>query len=289
MKFIKDLLGLFQVFTVFMIPLAVCQRTFPEITFFDFIKPCNDFAVAMFSSFIGLTVNGIDLTLVYVSIPWVIYIMLAGMITNMLDGLTHKIDETVVSYKQTKIKENFVKQQSIETEQLEKKAFSYLAVKLVYSKFTISNLSENEIKANQDEIKKTILNNMTTTRGKLVDDEEFDDDNTFAILFFSQEDALNYIIRVKEQVKLLNNNTQEYGYSLAYKAIIDVQQPEAIRFYILEFLEKALNAVELNEVCTTSDFASRYKKFGKMKSVDFVSKGNYSINKEKVELKKLEY
>jgi len=71
--------------------------------------------------------------------------------------------------------------------------------------------------------------------------------------------------------------------------MLDVQSPEAIRFYILEFLERALNAVELNETCATNDFAIRYETLSSASSIEFISKGNYSINKEKVELKSLKY
>lgn len=272
-----------------MIPIAVCQRTFPEVTFFDFLKPFNDAAITMFS-FLPLPQNtGMDFTLIFVSIPWVIYIMLAGGLMNLLDSLTHKIDEEVTTYRKKKIQEHTAKQQLEETEKLQKKVFSYLALNIVFSKFTITSLSEKEIQEKKEAIKQEVISVLNPAKSKVIDDEEFDDENTFAVLFYTQEDALNYIIKVREQVKLLDNDMQEYGYSIGYKAMLDVQTPEAIRFYILEFLERALNAVELNETCATSDFAARYETLSGVTNVEFISKGNYSINKEKVELKRLEY
>ena len=272
-----------------MIPLAACQQLLTELSFLNFVAPFNTSAVAIFSQFTPMIIGGVDWTLVFVALPWVIYIIFIGFIIKLLDGLNKSVDEVVVAHKKKKISEFNAIQAQKEKIELEKKQITYLAVSLVFSKFTISYLSDAEIAERKAQVKRDLFFDVSAQRGKLLEDEEFDDENTCALMFFSQDDAISFIIKLKEQIKLIDGDMQDCGYSLGYKAMLDSQQPEAISFYILQFLEKALKAVELNETCTTNTFANRYREFGKNPAFTFVSKGNYSINKARVELKKLEY
>ncbi len=289
MNLIKNLLNLIQIISVFMIPVAACHQLLPELTFLGFMTSFNTSAISMFSKFTPMVIGGIDWTLVFVTLPWVLYIILVGFIIKLIDGLNQSVEEAVITHKKRKITELNQAQAQKERGELEKKQFTYLAVNLVFSKFTISYLSDSEVEERKIKVKKSILSDLQSQRGKLLNDEEFDDENTFAVIFYSQDDAISFIIKLKEQIRLLDSDMQDCGYSLGYRAMMDAQPPEAISFYVLQFLEKALRAVELNETCVTSSFADRYKQFGKNASFDFISKGNYSINKERVELKKLEY
>jgi len=289
MNLIKNILSILQFVCVLMILMSALQYVWPDIGFFAFAKIFNDFSISFFSQFISLKINGTDWTLVFLVLPWVLYIVIISFILNLFENLTHKVDEAVVTYRHKKISEINTKQQEIKRELLQKRQTIYVAINIILTKFTISNLSDSEIEVKIREIKRDLLQMLSQYRGKFIDDEEFDDSNTFAVIFYSQEDALNYVLKLKEVITIMENDMQQYGYSIGTKIVLDAQNPEAIKFYVLQFMEKVLNAVEVDEICTTNSFADRYIEYGQMKNFIFDSKGNYSINKERVELKKLSY
>ena len=289
MNQIKNILNVLQFICVLMILLSALQYVWSDVELFSFAKIFNDFSIEFFSKFISLNINGTDWTLVFLVLPWVLYIIIISFILNMFENLTHKVDEAVVTYRHKKISEYNTKQQEIKRELLQKKQTIYAAISIILSKFTISNLSDNEIAEKIQEIKKDLLHMLSQYHGKYIADEEFDDPNTFALIFYSQDAALNYIMKVKEVITIMENDIQQYGYTIGTKIVLDAQNPEAIQFYVLQFMEKVLNAVEIDEICTTNTFADRYIEYGQMKNFTFISKGNYSINKERVELKKMTY
>ncbi|MCQ2957804.1 MAG: hypothetical protein MJ180_02755 [Candidatus Gastranaerophilales bacterium] len=272
-----------------MILFSALQYVWSDVQYFAFAKAFNDFTIALFSKFINLKMNGADWTLVFLVLPWVLYIIIISFILNLFEDLTHKVDEAVTTYRHKKIEK--INKQHVEERKvaLQKKDTTYLVVNLIFSKFTISNLSDKEIDDKKQEVKSEFLRILGNYRGKLLTNEEFDDPNTYAIVFFSQDDAINYILKFLNLIVLIDNDIQQFGYSMSYKIVLDSQQPEAMEFYVLQFMEKVLNAVELNEICTTNSFAGRYQAFGTMKNIKFESKGNYSINKERVELNKMTY
>ncbi|MCR4880705.1 MAG: hypothetical protein K6A44_01955 [bacterium] len=287
-NFIKSTLKLAQVLCVLVMPFVIVQYYFP-IDALSFFGAMNTASVIFFSNFTSMTINGIDWTLLFVIVPWILAIIALGMISNFLENLDKKVAETVTKIKlEEKVKEARLNEKK-KTDSLQLKNMVYVTVSVIFSRFTISNLTDMEIEEKKEEIKKELVKNLPDYKGKVIEDEAFDDEDTFAMLFISQEDAINYMLKFSELISYFDNVTQSFGYGISFKAIMDSQSSNAIAFYVLQFEERALNTIELNEICTTNDFANRYKEFGKMKQISFASKGNYSINKSRVELNKLEY
>ena len=287
--FVKNVLKLFQIICIIMIPIALVNFYFPKVTLFDFAAPLNKVALDFFSNFISMTINGVDWSMLFIILPWVFYIIGSGIIVNFLDKLQVTVEEKAKEIKLEHTVQKIKAQEVSQKDKLQNKNMVYVTIAVIFSKFTISNLSDREIEEKRADVKKDLLKDLGSYRGKVVEDEAFDDDDTFALLFMNQEDALNFIIRYKELVAYYDNETQNYGYSISFKAILDAQDSSATPFYVFQFTEKALRAIEAGEICATKDFATRYNQFGKMKQLNFVSKGNYIINKARVELTRLEY
>ena len=171
---------------------------------------------------------------------------------------------------------------------IDRKNMTYLTITIVFSKFTISNLSDAELDEKQVDVVQEIFKDLSKYRGKIIESEAFDEKNTFSILFASQDDAMNFSLKLNDIISYYDDEVQSYGYSISYRAILDSQLPEANQFNVFAFAEKALRTIEINEICATNDFANRYKRLGKLNhTIEFLSKGNYSINKERVELNKI--
>lgn len=289
MYFFTNLLKLFQIISVIMIPIAVIKYYWEDVHFCNFIGGFNQIFISFFSNFTSMTIGGNDFTLVFLVLPWVIFVIITGSLINFIDSLSYKVDEVYSNIKTQKVTALTEQKKKIHLEELQKKHAVYLVIELVFSKFTISNLTDSEIEEKKEEVKESLFKDVISFRGNLIEDDEFENENTVALLFFSQDDALNFIFKFKEVISIVDDDIQNFGYSINFKAILDSQTTEAIRFYILQFLEKALKTVEINEISTTNDFAERYKAYGGMKHIDFHSKGTYSINKSRVELNSLIY
>ena len=287
-NFVKNTLKLCQVLCVFVMPLIIVQYYFP-IDALSFLQPVNVASVAFFSNFTSMKINGVDWTLLFIIIPWIVGIIVLGMAGNFVDSLDKKVTETMTQKKiEMKVQEARLNEKK-KQDSLHMKNMIYVTVAVVFSRFTISNMSDAEIDEKKEEIKKELVKSLPNYGGKVIEDEAFDDEDTFALLFMSQDDAINYMIKFSELISYYDNVTQAFGYGISFKAIMDAQASTTMPFYVLQFAERALNTIEVNEICTTNDFANRYKQLGKMKQISFVSKGNYSINKAKVELNKLEF
>ena len=286
-EYIKNVLKIIQIAFVLFIPLVVIQYYFP-IPFLEFVRPFSVAAVALFSKFISLTINGTDWTVVFIIIPWVIGIILLGIAINVIDSMSTKIETAVKQHKLSESIKKVKKEEALVVDTLNNKSMTYLTLSVVFSRFTISSLSDKELEEKQSEVAQDLLKDLPKYKGNVVESDAFDDNNTYSILFATQEDALNFALKLNDLVKYYDDEIQIYGCSIAYKAILDSQFPGADQFNIFSFAEKALKTTEINELCATNDFAERYRKFGKLNHVlDFVSKGNYSINKEKVELNRV--
>ena len=284
---IKNVLKIIQIACVLFIPLVVIQYYFPQ-PFLNFAGSFNNVIIVLFSSFMSLTINGTDWTVVFIIIPWVLGIIILGITSNIIDNMGTRI-ETVV--KQRKLAESVkkVKKEELRKEEsLANKSMTYLTLTVVFSRFTISNLSDSELVEKQSDVVQELLKDLPKYKGNIVESDAFDEANTYSVLFATQEDAVNYALKLNDLIKYYDNEVQIYGCSIAFKAILDSQLPGSNQFDIFSFAEKALKTAEINELCATNDFSERYKKFGKLNHViEFHSKGNYSINKEKVELNKV--
>ena len=289
MRLLKNILKLFQIISVLMVPLSAVQYCFKDIAFLHSIESYNQFFISLFSKFIDPIIGGNDFTLIFVMLPWILFVIILGSIINSLEALEYKVDDIYATLDAKKIYKSDAQKKQVHNSELQKKQAVYLVVELIFSKFTISNLTEDEVAEKIDEIKEHLFGDVTSSRGKLLEENEFEDENTVALLFFSQDDALNFLYKFREKIHIVDDDIQGFGYSIGFKAILDSQSVEAIKYYILQFLEKILKTVELNEISTTSDFAERYKEFGGTKQVKFISKGTYSINKSRVELNSLSY
>ena len=286
-EYIKNVLKILQIAFVLFIPLVVIQYYFPH-PFLNFAGSFNNVVIVLFSSFMSLTINGTDWTIVFIIIPWVVGIILLGIVMNIIDSVGTKIETAVEHHKLSTSVKKISKEESRRIENLDNKSMSYLTLSVVFSKFTISNLSDSELEEKQSGVVEDLLKDLPKYKGHVVESEAFDDPNTYSVLFATQEDALNFALKLSEIVKYYDDEVQSYGCSIAFKAILDSQLPGAEQFNIFSFAEKALKTTEINELCATNDFAERYKKFGKLNhAVEFISKGNYSINKEKVELNRV--
>ena len=289
MRLIKDILGFFQIVLVTVALISAVQYFFKDFVILRSVEPLNQSWLAFISGIINPVIGGIDCSVLFIIVPYFLLSILISYLINILDPRKEKtfaFNRSVLAQRNFEIAEKVKEKQK---DELQKKQAVYLVIELVFSKFTISSLSEDEIAEKIDEIKEHLFGDVVSFRGKLLEDSEFDDENTIAILFYSQDDALNFLYRFKESVVIVDDDIQAFGFSLGFKAILDSQLTEAIKYYILEFLEKALRTVELNEISTTNDFADRYKAFGGSKQVSFTSKGTYSINKSRVELNSLTY
>lgn len=287
--FLKNTLKFLQILCILIIPFAIVQFYFPKIEFLGFVAPFNQGAIAFFSGFMSMKINGVDWSVLFIIVPWVVTIIVAGMLVNFLEKMEVAVEEKAKEIKMERTVQKLKSTAVSKKEKLQQKNLVYVTISVIFSKFTISNFSDMEIEEKKEEVKKDLIKDLLSYRGKVIEDEAFDDDDTFALLFTNQEDALNFILKFKELVAYYDNVTQSYGYSVSFKAIMDSQDSSAMTFYVLQFMERALRAIENGEICATKEFASRYAEFGKMKQLNFVSKGNYSINKARVELTKLEY
>ena len=287
MGFIKNILKFLQIISVLMVPISVLQYLFKDAEILRFIEPYNQLFISLYSQYISPMVGSSDFTLIFVMLPWILFIIVIGSVINSIESLEYRVDEIYANIDAKKIHKSDEQKKRMHSTELQKKQAVYLVIELIFSKFTISNLTEDEVEEKIDEIKEHLFGNVVSCRGKLLEEDEFDDKNTVALLFFSQDDALNFLYKFRETLNIIDDDIQSFGYSIGFKAILDSQAVEAIKYYILEFLEKVLKTVELNEISTTSDFAERYKQFGGSKQVKFLSKGTYSINKSRVELNSL--
>lgn len=286
--FMKNTLKLIQILCILLIPPAIVQFYFPQLTFLGFVEPFNKGAIGLFSNFTSMQINGVDWSVVFIIIPWVLMIIVAGVILNFIEKMEVVVEEKAKEMKMERTVQKLKNTEQSQKEKLHQKNMVYVTISVIFSKFTISNFSEREIEEKKEEVKKDLIKDLASYRGKVIEDEAFDDDDTFAVLFFDQDDALSFLLKFKELIAYYDNVTQSYGYSIDFKAIADSQPPSAMQFYVLQFMEKALRAIGTGEICTTKDFTTRYEVFGKMKQLNFLSKGNYSINKARVELFKLE-
>lgn len=288
-NYVKSTVTLIQILILLFIPFVVGQHLFPGFDPLKIAGPINSFTLAFFSKFSTMKINNVDWSLLFIVIPWILYIIVLGMFAKMFEN----VEDTVVhTQTQKKLKKNVQIIQYREKQNREKlllKNRIYLTVSVVFSKFTISSLSDREIEEKKSDIKKDLIKDLYKYNGKIVEDEAFDDDDTFAMAFITQDDAVNYVLKFRELIAYFDNLTQGFGYSVSYKAILDAKDSSAVEFQVLEFAEKALRAIDIAEIAATNDFANKYKEFGKIKQITFVSKGNYSINKSRVELNKLEY
>jgi len=283
---LKSLAKFIQIMSVIMIPLSTLQYYFK---WFSFMEPITNIGITIFSGIIPTTINGMDCALLLLILPWILHVLLSGVIFNTMEKANEKAMELLDEHRTRKVSVILEKRKQEEQQELLKKTQVYLLVSLKFIKFTITTLSEREISARKLEIEKQLFTPIEQLRGRLVEHENFDEDDTFAFMFNSQEDALNYIFKFKESVALLDNDVQGFGYSLNYRIILDAQLPGERLMPILEFLEAAVRTVEVNEICTTNSFADKYKIDGAIKNISFFSKGVYSINKTKVELNALRY
>ena len=286
MGILKHALKLFQLFSVLMIPAATVQYYFKLSVWFENI---NNIVLNFIGIFTQPVINGTDWTLLFLILPWIILIILIDLIINALNNLSKKAIETIQNYKKEKITALMQEKKQMQKAELDKKTVVYAGIELNYAKFTTSNLTENELLAKKEEIKNKLYNDIGNYKGKIIADDVFENDDTVATVFFTQDDVLNYIFKLQEAIKFLNDEIQSFGYSINYKIVLDVNEPEANKDSILLFLEKTLKTVEQNEVCATTSFTEKYKEKGKMQHISFTSKGKYSINKTKVELTKLNY
>ena len=292
--FFSNLLRLFQIIFVLFIPIAIIQFYFPQATFLGFIAPFSNAFISFFTTVFpqsDATSASIDFNILFVALPWIILTILFGILINIIEKMNSRIQQTITQINTVKTVIQVQQRENEKKTQLHDKNLVYMAIALVFSKFTISSLSEGEIEEKKNEIKQEVLKNISSFGGKVIHDNSlaFDDDDTFATIFFSQDDAINYIFKFKEMITFYDNTVQGFGYSVSFKTILDSQNSQASRLQVLSFMEKALNAVELGEICATNDFVDRYKQFGKLKQVTFCSKGNYMINKERAEINRLEY
>lgn len=286
MGILKHALKLFQLFSVLMIPAVTVQYYFKISNWFENI---NNTVLNFIGTFTQPVINGTDWTLLFLILPWIITIIIIDILINILDNLNKKAIDTIQNYKKEKITALMQEKKQMQKADLDKKTIIHAGIELDYAKFTISNLSDNELSAKKEEIKNKLYNDISNYKGNIFAEDVFENDDTIATVFFSQEDVLNYVFKLQEAIKILDDDIQNFGYSLNYKIILDVNTPEAVKDDVLIFLEKALKTVEQNEICATTSFSEKYKEKGKMKHINFVSKGTYSINKTKVELTKLNY
>lgn len=286
MRFLKSLLKFFQILAVVMIPLVTIQYYF---NMSDILENINLSNLQLLSKIIPLTSAGIDYTLIYLIFPWVLFVILCGLVINFMDSLKKKAREVVSQYKTQKTKEMLMQKTQAIVEGLKKYSAIYLVIQLNFAKFTITNISENELKEIKNDVKENIYNSLSEYKGKILEYDDMENEDTTAMIFSSQEDVLEFLFKLKEKISLFDDDMQQYGYSISFGAILDAQLPDVSSYKIIPFLEKILKTLSVNEISATNHFADRYKNYGAMKHISFISKGTYSINKTKVELNKLSY
>ena len=283
---LKSIAKLVQIVSVVMILLSVIQYAFKVL---PFIEPITNAGLSLFSKIIPPVLFGVDCTLLILILPWVILVILTGIVFNLLETTNEKTIELLDAQKKRQVTVVLERKKEEAKQELLQKTKIFLLVSLKFVKFTITTLSDREIAAKKMQIEEQLFKPIEQLRGKLIEHENFDEDDTFAFLFNSQEDAITFILNFKQTLFLLDNDVQGFGYSLNYRIMLDAQLPEERNMKVLEFLEIAVRTVENNEICTTNSFADRYKISGAMKNISFFSKGVYSINKTKVELNALYY
>lgn len=287
-SYLINFLKFIQFCSVIVIPFVVIRHLLPAVGFFAFAQGALDFTNRCIA-FFNPVVNGIDLTIAFLMLPWIAFILLAEMLSKMILSAKNKSEEIdfVANNKKILVVQEKEKTEMLET--LQKKQVVYAVVKLIFSKFTISDVSEDEIELKKEDVKTRLFQDAMLYKGKAIDGVDFEDDDTIALIFLSQEDALNFVFKLKSTIAILDSDIQDYGYSLHFKAILDSQGTESQKLNIFEFLEKVLQTSEENEISATSTFSQRYAHFGTMKHVSFDSKGSYHISKQRIELFRLNY
>ncbi len=288
---VKSVLKFSQIVAVTFVPLVVCSYLFPDTSLLQFLEPIKANTLGIVKLFTNETIfGGVDLTLVFIIMPWIIYIVIAGMIINMLDALKLKATnlKTVIAHK--KAAEIRVKREQNIKNELARKDVIFIMLDLSFERFTISSLSEAENERKMEDVREKTLSFVSQHGGKVIQINDIQFENKFAnaVIFYSQDSALNFMSKYISSIPIIDDEIQNVGYTVHYKAILDAQEPESNLYNVLEFLEKALCTASQNEIIATNSFADKYKTFGKMQHVKFASKGTYSINKQKVELNHIE-
>lgn len=287
-KFFRNLLKLSQVIATVIIPIVVILYLFPD-TFLSFLNPIKDFSKLLASIMMLFYKGEMDLTIVFLTLPWILYIIIAEIIINIINNVDKKTVEVVENIRTVNIEKVVVKRKEELKQILKEKQYSYCIIELIYSKFTISNLTEAEASKKKIDIKRRLLKDLSVYGGTCLDNSSFSREDIIPLLFFSQEDALNFLFKFLNILSVIDDDIQNFGYSLNYKILFDLQENDVNQKDNFAFADKALNALELDEVCATNDFSDRYTYFGIMKHILFESKGTYSINKKRVELIKINY
>ena len=91
--FIKNTLKFLQILCILIIPPAIVQFYFPKLAILGFVEPFNKGAIAFFSNFTSMQINGVDWSVLFIIIPWVVTIIVAGIIVNFLDKLEVVVEE----------------------------------------------------------------------------------------------------------------------------------------------------------------------------------------------------
>ena len=288
MGFIRSLLKFLQFCSVIAILFVVIRHLLPGVQFFSFAQPLLDFSI-MCVSRINPIINGVDFSLAFVMLPWIVFIIFFEILSKITFSIEKQSEKIAFEQGNKKILKVANQEKIIAKKEIEKKHVVYVVAKLVFSKFTISDVSEEEMELKKEDIKSRVLQDAEMYKGKAIEGVDFDDDETVAVIFLSQEDALNFVFKLKSTVLILDDDIQNYGYGLHFRVICDLQGADSQKNNIFEYLEKVLKTSEENEVSVTSTFAQRYMNFGSMKHVSFASKGSYMIQRQKTELYRLDY
>ncbi len=291
-SFFKSILKFFQIVAVGIIPIIVASYLFPTAPFLSFMVPLRTHTLEIVSLFTKTTVIGdVELGVVFVVLPWIIYIIIAGITINIINGLEVQASHLKTQLEAKKVQEMHKAREQEAKNELQKKTLTYVVLDLSFERFTISNLTEEESEKRKEDTRRKSLSFIQNYKGMLVQSDNIEFENEFAnaVIFPTQEDALNFLIKYSNAMPIIDDEIQNMGYSVHYKGILDVQEPNANQYTVLEFLEKALGTAAQNEIIATNSFVEKHNNFSTMKRVSFVSKGTYSINKQKVELNHLQF
>ena len=92
-----------------------------------------------------MTINGVDWSILFIILPWVFTIIAAGVAVNFLEKLQVAVEEKAKEIKLERTVQKMKSNEVSQKEKLQQKNMVYVTISVIFSKFTISNLSDREI------------------------------------------------------------------------------------------------------------------------------------------------
>ncbi|MDD3593444.1 MAG: hypothetical protein PHX18_02335 [Candidatus Gastranaerophilales bacterium] len=239
------------------------------------------------SNFGVYVVENIDLTPMVATV----FLILVFFLIGTLEGAVNYFEKLAKRQHQTMTINKTIEANKKQEEEyltfLYQQQTIYLMTELNFERFTISSTPETEIKKTLAKSEEELFLNVRMYKGHPLSSNDIEDDKLKVVIFYAQEDAINFLINFEKLLEKQNNALNSIGYAISCKTVLDAQMPNAMNFFVLQILKRIINSIQHDSIYTTHSFKERYQKFGLIKGLTFISQGLYSIRGERIELFKL--